>query len=99
MRVSHPDKVRSERRDLGREGKQRGVDIEVESAGTAGYHIGEEPDERYVESLIANQLAICMTGIQYSMDVLDERRADSPFVAFTRRLNSVSSSCGFATPA
>jgi low molecular weight phosphotyrosine protein phosphatase len=27
--------------------KQRGLDIFVDSAGTAGYHVGEEPDERY----------------------------------------------------
>jgi hypothetical protein len=26
--------------------KERGIDIHVESAGTAGYHVGEEPDER-----------------------------------------------------
>jgi low molecular weight phosphotyrosine protein phosphatase len=26
--------------------KQRGVDIIVDSAGTAGYHVGEDPDER-----------------------------------------------------
>jgi len=25
---------------------ERGVSIEVDSAGTAGYHVGEEPDER-----------------------------------------------------
>jgi len=25
---------------------ERGVDINVDSAGTAGYHVGEEPDER-----------------------------------------------------
>lgn len=28
---------------------KRGLNIEVDSAGTAGYHIGEEPDERTVE--------------------------------------------------
>ncbi|KAI0348520.1 phosphotyrosine protein phosphatase [Trametopsis cervina] len=28
--------------------KERGVDLTVDSAGTAGYHIGEEPDERTV---------------------------------------------------
>ena len=28
--------------------KERGVQIEVDSCGTAGYHIGEEPDERSV---------------------------------------------------
>ncbi|KAL4266582.1 low molecular weight phosphotyrosine protein phosphatase family protein [Pleurotus pulmonarius] len=27
---------------------KRGIDIEVASAGTAGYHVGEEPDERTV---------------------------------------------------
>jgi hypothetical protein len=26
--------------------KERGLDITVDSAGTAGYHIGEDPDER-----------------------------------------------------
>ncbi len=26
--------------------KQRGIDMEVDSAGTAAYHIGEDPDER-----------------------------------------------------
>lgn len=30
--------------------KQRGIDLEVDSAGTAGYHISEEPDERYVHA-------------------------------------------------
>jgi Protein-tyrosine-phosphatase len=29
--------------------KQRGLDITVDSAGTAGYHVGEEPDERYAQ--------------------------------------------------
>jgi len=28
--------------------KERGIDIHVESAGTAGYHVDEEPDERTV---------------------------------------------------
>lgn len=27
---------------------QRGHDVVVDSAGTAGYHVGEEPDERCV---------------------------------------------------
>jgi len=27
---------------------KRGLDIEVDSAGVAGYHVGEEPDERCV---------------------------------------------------
>lgn len=26
--------------------KERGLEIKVDSAGTAGYHVGEEPDER-----------------------------------------------------
>jgi low molecular weight phosphotyrosine protein phosphatase len=28
--------------------RKRGVPIEVDSCGTGGYHVGEEPDERYV---------------------------------------------------
>ncbi|KAM0792779.1 hypothetical protein ACM66B_002549 [Microbotryomycetes sp. NB124-2] len=28
--------------------EKRGLDVKVDSAGTAGYHIGEEPDERTV---------------------------------------------------
>lgn len=28
--------------------KKRGLNIKVDSAGTASYHIGEEPDTRYV---------------------------------------------------
>ena len=24
--------------------KQRGLDVEVQSSGTAGYHVGEDPD-------------------------------------------------------
>jgi protein-tyrosine-phosphatase len=31
--------------------KERGIDVHVESAGTAGYHTGEEPDERSVQLL------------------------------------------------
>lgn len=27
---------------------ERGIDLVVESAGTADYHVGEEPDERFV---------------------------------------------------
>jgi len=27
--------------------KKRGLDITVDSAGTAGYHVGDEPDDRY----------------------------------------------------
>lgn len=27
---------------------KRGVDIVVDSCGTAGYHVGDSPDERYV---------------------------------------------------
>ena len=29
--------------------KERGIDIHVESAGTGGYHVGEEPDDRSVQ--------------------------------------------------
>lgn len=30
--------------------KERGIDIEVDSCGTGGYHVGEEPDERSIHT-------------------------------------------------
>jgi low molecular weight phosphotyrosine protein phosphatase len=33
---------------------ERGVDITVDSCGTAGYHIGEEPDDRCVPIFFHN---------------------------------------------
>ncbi|PVF92005.1 putative LTP1-protein-tyrosine-phosphatase [Serendipita vermifera] len=38
--------------------KQRGIDIHVESAGTAGYHVGEEPDERTVSTCKKHKVPI-----------------------------------------
>ncbi|GAA6008599.1 hypothetical protein JCM11491_003362 [Sporobolomyces phaffii] len=37
---------------------KRGLDIKVESNGTAGYHIGEEPDERTVQVCRKNGVPI-----------------------------------------
>lgn len=31
--------------------EKRGVEIEVDSCGTAGYHVGDLPDERWVNTL------------------------------------------------
>jgi low molecular weight phosphotyrosine protein phosphatase len=33
---------------LGHIAKERKIDLTVDSAGTAGYHVGEEPDQRSV---------------------------------------------------
>jgi protein-tyrosine-phosphatase len=30
--------------------KKRGLDIQVDSAGTAAYHVGETPDDRYAHT-------------------------------------------------
>jgi low molecular weight phosphotyrosine protein phosphatase len=35
---------------LKHEAAKRGIDIEVDSAGTGAYHVGEDPDDRYVHS-------------------------------------------------
>ena len=32
---------------LRHEATKRGIDVEVDSAGTAAYHVGEDPDDRY----------------------------------------------------
>ncbi|KAH7104117.1 putative LTP1-protein-tyrosine-phosphatase [Auriculariales sp. MPI-PUGE-AT-0066] len=43
---------------------ERGIDIEVDSAGTAGYHIGEEPDERTVATCKKHGVPIDSTARQ-----------------------------------
>ncbi|KAI0068310.1 phosphotyrosine protein phosphatases I [Artomyces pyxidatus] len=37
---------------------ERGVDLTVDSAGTAGYHVGEEPDERALAVCAKHAVAI-----------------------------------------
>lgn len=37
---------------LRHEAARRGIDIEVDSAGTGAYHIGEDPDYRYTLSTV-----------------------------------------------
>lgn len=44
--------------------QQRGIDIKVESAGTAGYHVGEEPDERTVDTCKKHKVKIDHTAQQ-----------------------------------
>ncbi|KLO17042.1 phosphotyrosine protein phosphatase [Schizopora paradoxa] len=39
-------------------GKERGVDLKVDSAGTAAYHTGEDPDDRTVDVCKQNGVAI-----------------------------------------
>jgi len=35
--------------------KQRGLNVFVDSAGTAGYHVGEDPDSRYEPRLCGHE--------------------------------------------
>jgi len=57
--------------------KERGIDIEVDSCGTAGYHVGEEPDERTVEVCKKHGVPI---------DSLARQVKTSDFVHFTHIL-------------
>ena len=53
--------------------KQQGLDIEVDSAGTAAYHIGEQPDPRM--QLTASNHEIDISGQsarQFSVDDFDD---------------------------
>ena len=43
---------------------KRGIDIEVDSCGTGGYHVGEEPDERCAR--------ICFIVIQLAPNFLKD---------------------------
>ncbi|EAU92692.1 phosphotyrosine protein phosphatase [Coprinopsis cinerea okayama7 len=57
--------------------KERGLDIKVDSAGTAGYHIGEDPDERTT--------AVCKKrGV--AIDCQARQVATSDFINFTHIL-------------
>ena len=44
--------------------QKRGIDIEVDSCGTGGYHVGEEPDERYPK--------IYSTNIEHGLSALKD---------------------------
>ncbi|KAF9056520.1 low molecular weight phosphotyrosine protein phosphatase [Panaeolus papilionaceus] len=59
--------------------KQRGIEIGVDSAGTAGYHVGEEPDERTVEVCKRHKVPI---------DSLARQVSTSDFLKFTHILAS-----------
>ncbi|KJA25883.1 hypothetical protein HYPSUDRAFT_182291 [Hypholoma sublateritium FD-334 SS-4] len=58
---------------------KRGLDITVDSCGTAGYHVGEEPDERTVSTCRKHNVPI---------DSHARQIATSDFVRFTHILAS-----------
>ncbi|TEB38998.1 phosphotyrosine protein phosphatase [Coprinellus micaceus] len=59
--------------------KERGLEIKVDSAGTAGYHVGEEPDERTVATCKRHGVPI---------DSLARQVSTSDFTGFTHILAS-----------
>jgi len=53
--------------------KNRGLNIQVESAGTASYHVGESPDERMQQKAIEHGLNIShQRGRQFRVEDFDE---------------------------
>ena len=46
--------------------KEAGLDIVVDSCGTAAYHIGEKPDSRTIDVVIQNNITIDHSGRQLS---------------------------------
>lgn len=54
--------------------KERGIALHVESAGTAGYHVGQEPDERSVQ-IVRSQVA-AMANRYPTERLLSARRYD-----------------------
>jgi len=64
---------------------QRGIDIAVDSCGTAGYHVGEDPDSRTVEVCKKNNVPISHQARQLSV---------SDFKDFTHILASDASNLG-----
>ncbi|KAI0695122.1 phosphotyrosine protein phosphatase [Cytidiella melzeri] len=51
--------------------KQRGIDLTVDSAGTAGYHVGEEPDERTVSTCRKHNIPINHEARQVTREDFD----------------------------
>jgi hypothetical protein len=49
--------------------QKRGMSILVDSCGTAGYHVGEEPDERWVIHIKFNPRTNCRLAIGQSKPV------------------------------
>lgn len=47
---------------------QAGLKIEVDSCGTAAYHIGEKPDPRTIEVVTENNISINHSGRQLTYD-------------------------------
>ena len=41
--------------------KERGIDLTVDSAGTSNYHIGEDPDDRWVA---LRRLSTCVSIVK-----------------------------------
>lgn len=54
---------------LRHEATKRGIDIEVDSAGTGAYHIGEDPDYRYTLQQSALKLLTHYLAIQDHFDL------------------------------
>lgn len=58
--------------------KERGIDLEVDSAGTAAYHTGEEPDERYVPMFENQNLSMAHTLLPLESRTVATCRKVSP---------------------
>ena len=53
-----------------------GVDVEVDSAGTHGYHVGEPPDGRMIEAAEARGYELTSVGRKVTKDDLAPERFD-----------------------
>jgi len=54
--------------------EDEGLDIEVDSAGTGGWHVGEPPDER--ATLAARRRGVTLAGAARQVEASDFRRFD-----------------------
>ena len=52
------------------------VDVEIDSAGTHGYHVGEPPDKRMLAAAEVRGYELTSLGRQVSKEDLDPRRFD-----------------------
>jgi protein-tyrosine-phosphatase len=73
--------------------KKRGLNIVVDSCGTAGYHIGEDPDDVSVSSLLGIGEAYSLFPA-VSAARLPER---SRFIGFCRTISTCKKVCSYAS--
>ena len=61
---------------LRHEATKQGIDVEVDSAGTAAYHLGKDPDYRYTTIQQSIQMSKLLTNYSTLQDHFDMQKGE-----------------------